>query len=83
MHSTGDWLDDQRSGHGVYIYVNGDRYDGQWRYHVRHGPGRYIYIHAGLQFQGTWNDGKREGIGQLLDYDPKEAEQTDPVCIDR
>jgi len=24
---TGDWVDDVRTGEGVYIYANGDRYE--------------------------------------------------------
>jgi hypothetical protein len=24
---TGDWVDDARTGQGIYIFVNGDRYE--------------------------------------------------------
>ncbi len=27
---TGDWLDDKRTGEGIYNFANGDRYE--WRY---------------------------------------------------
>lgn len=30
MSIAGEWVEDQRHGHGVYYYVNGDTYTGDW-----------------------------------------------------
>lgn len=30
MLTLGEWVEDQRHGHGVYSYVNGDTYTGDW-----------------------------------------------------
>jgi len=54
-----------RSGRGKYYYVNGDFYDGEWLNHVRHGTGKYIYASSGLQYFGSWKDGKRDGEGEV------------------
>lgn len=31
----GSWVEDQRQGHGIYTYPNGDSYDGEWLQHQR------------------------------------------------
>ena len=28
---TGDWVDDQRTGHGIYTWPDGNRYEGQFK----------------------------------------------------
>ena len=40
-------MDDVRDGFGVYYYVNGDRYEGEWKEHQRHGQGTYLYAETG------------------------------------
>lgn len=59
INSTGEWLDDERHGHGEYLYKNGDHYVGRWRHHVRHGQGKYTYKSAEVQYDGDWNEGHR------------------------
>lgn len=63
---TGSWVDDQRCGFGKYFYINGDTYEGEWLNHVRHGQGTYTYSATGTKYVGTWNNGKREGHGELI-----------------
>ena len=36
----GEWVDGERSGHGVMRYANGAQYEGQWHRDVKHGYGR-------------------------------------------
>jgi hypothetical protein len=31
--------------------VNGDRYEGEWKHHLRHGQGSYFYMETGLAFE--------------------------------
>ena len=63
---TGNWVDDQRHGYGVYTYPNGDTYEGEWQSHLRHGQGVYTYKDTGTKYVGTWVSGKRDGAGELI-----------------
>jgi len=65
MTYAGEWVDDRRSGHGYYLYANGDEYVGEWQNHLRHGQGKYMYASSGLQYEGQWRDGKRTGEGEI------------------
>ena len=38
---AGEWENDERSGDGTYYYINGDVYEGQWKYNKKHGKGVY------------------------------------------
>ena len=38
-----------RNGYGIYFYVNNDRYEGEWKDHLRHGQGTYFYAETGLK----------------------------------
>lgn len=62
----GCWVEDQRCGFGKYFYINGDTYEGEWLNHVRHGQGTYTYSATGTKYCGTWNNGKRDGHGELI-----------------
>jgi hypothetical protein len=35
----GDWANDSINGHGIYRYMNGDEYIGEWQDNLRHGEG--------------------------------------------
>lgn len=62
----------EREGEGIYIYPNGDRYEGSWKYDKRHGEGKMYYklgsAHelAGGYYEGTFVDDKIEGIGKTI-----------------
>jgi len=62
----GGWLNDERSGHGVYHYDNKDVYEGEWKNHVRHGQGTYTYATSQLRYVGQWMDGRRVGDGEVI-----------------
>jgi len=61
----GGWQDDMRHGHGQYVYVNGDIYDGDWSFHQRHGKGLYTYAANGIVYSGNWDHGRRVGTGSI------------------
>ncbi|CAF4933368.1 unnamed protein product, partial [Rotaria sp. Silwood2] len=52
---TGDWIDDVRTGQGVYIWANGDRYEL-----------RYSQITLKEQQLGQFKDGKKNGKGTFV-----------------
>ena len=37
----------KRNGHGVHIYKNKDKYDGNWKNNKRHGQGEMTYANHG------------------------------------
>lgn len=39
-----------KNRHGVYYYINGDKYEGEWKHNRRHGRGKYYYKSTGLRF---------------------------------
>ncbi|CAF1016231.1 unnamed protein product [Rotaria sordida] len=64
---TGDWVDDVRTGQGVYVYVGGSHYEGQYKYNKEHGKGTLVWgpdtKWAGDKYTGDWVDGVRAGQG--------------------
>ncbi|KAJ7416612.1 radial spoke head 1 [Pitangus sulphuratus] len=62
----GDWVDDQRQGHGEYVYANGDTYTGEWFNHKRHGQGIYVYKDSGSKYVGHWVNGVQEGPAEII-----------------
>jgi hypothetical protein len=48
---TGDWLDGQMHGNGIYNYGNGDKYIGDFKECHRHGKGEY-YLRNGCMYTG-------------------------------
>jgi len=54
----------QRGGYGIWVDVNGDRYEGQWSKDKFHGFGTYYYAN-GCEYEGNFIDGMKEGNGIL------------------
>ena len=44
------------------LYVNGDKYVGDWKADVQDGKGIY-YFHSGDRYEGDYVDGERTGEG--------------------
>ncbi|KUF94307.1 NPP1 protein [Phytophthora nicotianae] len=53
----GEWVNNERSGRGTLILVNGDRYEGHWLNDKKEGPGRYFYKATRKMYEGEWVDG--------------------------
>ena len=51
-----------RTGRGVYIWPNGDRYEGEFEYNGMHGTGTLNYAN-GEKYIGSWVGGKKRGHG--------------------
>jgi radial spoke head protein 1 len=64
-YNTGNWVEDQRSGHGTYTYPNGDTYSGEWLNNLREGAGTYTYAATGSSFNGVWARDRRSGAGTI------------------
>lgn len=50
----GDWLNDKFHGEGMFIYQNGNRYEGHWKNGLKHGKGRYFHLDSGQLQEGVW-----------------------------
>lgn len=61
---AGQWLDDERTGNGVYYYSNGDKYTGTFYKGKRNGNGEYAYLNGDL-YSGNWKDDKKNGVGEF------------------
>ena len=58
----GGLLNNKKSGYGVLIYSNGDRYEGEFRDDQRSGRGKLINRY-GVLYDGQWRDDKYNGHG--------------------
>lgn len=80
---TGEFVNGKRFGAGVYLYPNGDVYQGNWQDDTKNGHGiqnltqertfirteaRFFLI---MQKQGNWVNGKLTGPGAIVHADHK------------
>jgi hypothetical protein len=61
------------SGQGTYSYVNGDRYEGQYKDGKPNGQGTYSYVN-GDRYKGQFKDNKYDGQGTLTFADKSRYE---------
>ena len=70
--TEGDFEDGLFTGYGVYVFQNGDKYEGQFVKGHFHGEGKLLYpnvnnlIDAGRLLQGKVGRGKNDFRGVLL-----------------
>lgn len=62
---TGQWLEGERHGHGIYIWKSGAKYEGEYSKNQRNGIGTFTFA-DGKIYQGEWKDGLRNGKGKLV-----------------
>jgi len=53
----GDWKNGRMSGYGIYRYICGDEYTGDFRYNGFHGNGKLTFAN-GNYYDGEWKHGK-------------------------
>ena len=44
----------RKNGYGVYYYINGNTYTGQWLNDKKHGSGIYVYAASNEKYEGEW-----------------------------
>ena len=60
---VGEWVNDKRSGKGVYTFASGDVYEGQWLDGMYHGYGKYTSAESD-EYEGEWQQDKMSGKGK-------------------
>lgn len=58
----GDFVQGEREGIGRCTYVDGGKYEGQWKADKRHGTGTMKYYNGDV-YVGDWSDDTRQGRG--------------------
>ncbi|CAD8151327.1 unnamed protein product [Paramecium octaurelia] len=58
----GDWQQNQKSGRGIELFINGSYYEGQYVNGKPSGMGRF-YWSNGEFYEGQWYNGKKNGSG--------------------
>jgi hypothetical protein len=61
----GEYVSDQRHGHGTCTFSDGTFYEGDWVDDKRHGRGKQT-VPDGIVYEGGWRDGKKHGHGEFV-----------------
>lgn len=64
---TGDFIDGQKHGFGVYLYSNSLTYKGHYKNNVREGLGKLINPNNRVAYEGEFHDGLPHGKGKIFD----------------
>lgn len=64
---NGSWVDGKMSGHGITVWDDGSKYEGEYSDNEPSGQGK-IYTEDGkLLYEGNWENGNYNGNGKLYD----------------
>jgi len=70
----GEWLNGQRHGQGVCVYVvSGDKHDGEWVQDAPHGHGTFTTGSGDFIYDGEWSVGRRTGRGHAVWHGRRES----------
>ncbi|CAF1650129.1 unnamed protein product [Adineta ricciae] len=74
-----DWVEDKRTGHGVYIFADGSRYEGDWKDDKKHGKGTFTWPPEpngkSETYIGDWVEDKITGRGVFIGADGRRYER--------
>ena len=59
---VGEYVEGLREGSGVYVFPNGDRYEGECLGDLPEGHGVYRFQVSGAICEGTWRAGAKHGF---------------------
>jgi len=65
---TGDWKEEERTGHGVQVWRDGARYEGEWLAGNAHGQGRFMHPNGDF-YEGNWMLDRAHGFGSYTHKD--------------
>ena len=55
------WKEDHREGKGVFLWANGDKFEGKWKKDKIEGKG-VLLLKNGEKYEGIWENDKLQGI---------------------
>lgn len=55
-----------KHGKGVFDYLNGRKYEGEWDADKIHGFGTMYNAKGKVDYEGEWTQGQHHGIGNLF-----------------
>lgn len=58
-------MDDQKHGKGVFDYLDGRKYEGEWETDTINGFGTMYNAKGKVDYEGEWINGKHHGSGNL------------------
>ncbi|GAA0234819.1 hypothetical protein GCM10008921_18900 [Metaclostridioides mangenotii] len=61
----GEVVNGKRSGFGICIFSENEKYEGLWKDDLMHGIGKYLYK-DGIIYTGEFKRGKKNGLGKLI-----------------
>lgn len=50
----------------MYMYYNGDKYQGEWVDDEKNGNGEYHYHSSSELYKGQWRNNKKNGHGEYI-----------------
>ena len=62
LRQVGEYVEGLREGYGVYVFPNGDRYEGECLGDLPEGHGVYRFQVSGAVCEGTWRAGAKHGF---------------------
>jgi hypothetical protein len=63
-NSTGCISGNCKDGNGIYVFDNGDRYEGSFKSNLQEGYGIYNWS-TGIKYEGIWAAGQQNGEGKV------------------
>ena len=63
--AEGEWKNDEKYGHGIYYYSNGDIYEGEWKNDLEERYG-IKYFSNGDRYEGYFKEGKYNGFDYFI-----------------
>ena len=57
-------MNNKRNGQGTYLFINGDKYEGEWKDDLKNGYGVYTYQN-GSKKKGVFINGILQGPGEI------------------
>lgn len=67
--------DGKKHGKGMFIFFNGNIYEGEFKDGKIHGKGKFKHLITGDVYEGNWINGKKEGKFNFTYYGGKKEQQ--------
>ncbi len=65
MCTEGEFNANHRTGHAIFTWANGNKYEGQFQNGVMQGAGTFYYANGDM-FIGNWVNNQRNGKGKMI-----------------